>query len=324
MSRLNSILTTQEIKGRISVVIPFYGSFDSRRAICSIESIKAQNYSDLEIVVSEQGTEPKLKHFLEGVNYTFTYHAPPTEISDFNPGQIRNRAIEICTGEFIYTTDADIVFLNQQYLSQLKELMDAGSSLAFYRPPMRRLPLDNFEEFLRLSQEFGILNAMASLDRSQEFLINLDKKYRPLKVVQKMDTYMKTFTASETDHARYKADPTLKGKEPTIWFENLHCGGNFFRRSQFNHVGGYSEEFINWGREDSDLQWKIQQCFELRFIPKETVFEVMHLDHDKSYFSKEMWKRNEAMEQDRQKRGIAYCIAHDIDQIRKRVKIIDE
>ena len=301
-------------KGLVSVVLPIYGDFDSRRAILSVESIRNQKGIDFEIIVSEQGELPKLKSELpQDVKYIFNEHVPSRELSDFNPGLVRNLAISNSEGEFIYTNDADILFLNENYLAEGISLLRKNPILALHRPPMRRLPIENFEHFWDMANKGGITLAMKSLDLSQPYLATTDGITRELKVVKKEgEYYQKTFTTSMDSFRRYLSDPFLKGKEPTIWTEDLHCGGNLLRKEHFEMVGRYCEDFINWGCEDSDLQWKLMQTTELGFFPYTKEFEVLHLDHERRYFSPEMWKRNESIENDRKIMGIKEVIRRDL------------
>lgn len=302
----------------ISVVFPIYGDFDKERLELSIDSVLNQMYEPIEIIVSEQGPYPKYSP-RKGVKHVFNSYVPKTNLSDYNPGSIRNQAIAVSSGEYIYTNDADIVFLNKDYLTELLEMIKSNDSLVLYRPPMRRLPLDNFEKFLKLTRTKGISHTIDSLNISQEYLACLDDKIRELKThVKESETngYVKTFTAFVEDFKTYVNNPEMKGKEPLFWTENRHCGGNFFRRVQFLSIGGYCQSFINWGCEDSDLQWKLNQIYTLQLIPQKKIFEVMHLDHLKNYFSPEMWKRNENIELERKKEGITIAIKQDKGNIK--------
>lgn len=309
-------------KDRISAVIPIYGSFDSRRAILSVESILNQRNINLEVVVFEQNESSRLNGALpREVKYTFLKHTPAKDMDGFNPGFIRDSAIDISTGKFIYTNDADVVFLDRDYLAKCLELLIDNPELVLQRPPMRRLPLDNFEDFWRLFNEKGIWGAVSLLDFSQKYIATTDGTIRPLKVVeQESEYYTKTFTTSIGQFQRYIEGPSLKGKEPMIWSEDLHCGGNFFRREHYDAIGGYCQEFINWGCEDSDLQWKFAHFNLLEFFPYAKEFEVLHLDHPKEYFSPEMWKKNEEICAERRKVGAKEARRRDIKNgKRKRI-----
>ncbi len=298
-------------KGLVSVVFPIYGSFDVKRLLSSIASVRMQRDVECEIVVSEQGESPRVKSLLDdSIRYTFKHFLGDN--LKFNSGEIRNDAIALSHGEYVYTNDSDVVFQNPYFLSKSVKLLASDEGLVMYRPPMRRLPIDNFEEFYKRVSQQGIQRALDSLNRSREFLATTDDIKRDLKVVARStEEYLKVFTASMEDFNRYILDPSLKGKEPTIWSENLHCGGNFFRRKHLDMVGGYAEKFFVWGCEDSDLQWKFGKCFNLQFYPKIEEFTVLHLDHPKGYFSPENWARNEEISRLRKKRGIYSCILED-------------
>ena len=292
----------------LSVVVPIYGQFDLARARLSIQSILSQRGVNYEVIVSEQGEYPRLPE-TPRVKYTFGYHKQKPDLSDFNPGNVRNEAIALAEGEFIYTNDADIVFLDSCYLAKAIQEIKKDPARAFYRPLMRRLPTDEFKEFKKLARDLGIEKTIASLSLSQKYIATLNGRQRRIRVSEKDSVYHKTFTALEEDFQKYVGDEKNKGREPVFWNENRHCGGNLFRKEHFLAVGGYSEDFINWGCEDSDLQWKLSEIYNLQFFPED--FEVMHFDHPKGYFSPEMWKRNEEISRERIRAGLEEVIKRD-------------
>ncbi|MEK6874787.1 MAG: glycosyltransferase family 2 protein [Nanoarchaeota archaeon] len=292
----------------LSVIVPIYGWFDLARARVSVKSILSQKDIDYEVIVSEQGESRRFPE-MPNVKHVFKYHRPQTELSDFNTGNVRNEAIMLATGKFVYTNDADIIFLEPDYLAKSVEAIRESPNKVLYRPFMRRLPLDEFNEFERRIQELGIDKAVESLDLSQEYLATLNSKSRKIRVFEKDSIYRKIFTAFEEDFQSYVGDDKNKGREPMFWNENRHGGGNLFRIEQFKDVGGYAEEFIAWGCEDSDLQWKFREVYNLQFFPEN--LEVMHLDHPKGYFSPEIWARNEEISRRRIQEGLEKIIERD-------------
>jgi len=293
----------------LSVVVPIYGEFDLARACMSVQSILFQQGLDYEVIVSEQGESRRFPE-MPGIRHVFKYHKPQPGLSDFNPGNVRNEAVALATGKFVYTNDADIVFLEPNYLAKSVEAMGINPNRVLYRPFMKRLPLDEFSEFERRVHDFGIDEVVASLDLSQKYIATLNGKPRKIRVFEKESIYPKTFTAFEEDFQDYVGNDKNKGSEPMFWNENRHCGGNLFRMEQFRNVGGYSEEFINWGCEDSDLQWKFREVYDLQFFPKD--LKIMHLDHLKQYFSSGMWARNEEISARRMKEGLEKAIENDM------------
>jgi hypothetical protein len=292
----------------LSVVVPVYGQFDLARACISVQSILSQRDLDYEVIVSEQGESRKFPQ-MSGVRYIFKYHKPRPDLSDFNPGNVRNKAVALAKGKFVYTNDSDVVFLEPHYLAKSVGAMKNNLDRILYRPFMRRLPLDEFSEFERRVLEEGISKAISPLNLSQEYIATLNGKPRKIRVFKKDSIYLKTFIAFEEDFQNYVGDEKNKGSEPKFWNENRHGGGNLFRREHFLNVGGYSEEFFTWGCEDSDLQWKFREVYDLQFFPEG--LEVMHLDHPKGYFSSDMWARNEEVCSRRMKKGLEKSIKND-------------
>ena len=305
----------------ISVVIPIYGDFDIRRALLCIASIKMQKGVDTEIVVSEQGMTRRFPK-VEGVKHVFTYHKPKPNLSDFNPGKVRNIAILNSKKDYIYTLDADVILPDPNFLKKALEPIKQNPNKIIFRPFMRRLPIDNFEEFNQWCGSFGIEESLKRLIVDQKFLVKTSSEYRKMKIFEKISKeagYKKTFTSLIEDYNKYVEERIGSDENfnfwPVYWNENRHCGTNLFRRSQFIAVGGYCEKFINWGCEDSDLQWKFREIYELGFFPPE--LEVIHLDHPKEYLSPEMWDLNEKKSEKRKNKGIKKTIKFDKEYLKK-------
>ena len=130
---------------KISVIIPLYGTFDSERVYISIDSLKNQKNVNLEISVVEQSDSPRFLG-LDGIIYI---HIKPVFSSDgfLIPGLVRNIAVKNSDGDFIYNNDGDIIFRNQNYLCNLLKLMEESENICLCHPFMRRLPIENFENF---------------------------------------------------------------------------------------------------------------------------------------------------------------------------------
>ena len=310
----------------ISIVIPLYGSFDINRMLRCIDSIKMQKGVDIEIVVSEQGEVRKFPD-IKGVKHIFTYHKPQPNLSDFNPGEVRNIAIMNSTKDYIYTMDADVIILDSNFLNKSLKVLKKNQNEVLYRPFIRRLPCDNFDEFNNWCNSLGFEKAIKKLIIDQQFLVKTSPEYRQLKIFEKDSkeaNYRKTLPSLLKDYNKY-VEERLGSEDnlnfwPVYWNENRQCGSNFFNRAQFLSVGGYCEKFINWGCEDSDLQWKFRETYELEFFPPE--LEVVHMDHPKDYLSPEMWALNEKTSAKRKAGGVKLAIDADKENLKKKYEKI--
>ena len=305
---------------KISVIFPFYGNFDFDRPKMAIGSIKEQKGVAVEIVISGLSENKNAEKFFkkQGVKYIGSPLTKENNKDIFRPGKIRNIAIKKCSGEYIYSTDGDIVFPNKNYLHNLISLMDRTKT-PLYRPPMRRLPLESFKEFREMVSLMGIFKSIKKLDFSKEFIVNT----RTNKITMKEITYLdksqtkKRVLYTESDWKKYKSNTDNKGQEPKFSTLEVHGGGTLFLKKQAEFIGGYSEKFVNWGQDDFDLQWKLENVYGIQKIPKKTKFEVIHLDHKREYFKKEQWKRNLRIQKNRREKKFDEILDTDREAYKK-------
>ncbi len=296
-------------KGLISVIVPVFGDFDSTRVEMCIDSIKSQKHTNVEIIVVEQTKEPRLNEVRD-----ISYQHIPIALSEdgfFVPGNVRNYAAKMATGEFLYNTDGDILFFKDNYLAELVKLLRGDSHMCLYQPQMRRLPIENFEEFRKRRQEGGLQNALSTLNISQPYGATYDTCPVRIRYFKKMIFEQEEISvASETAHQKYLSGAN-KGKEPFFYTLNFHAGGILMSRNQFDAVGGYCEDYVGWGCHDEDIQWKLRSLFNLQRIPKEKGLEVLHLDHPRPYFSEVRWNKNKEIQKDRMGAGVGSAIIPD-------------
>lgn len=294
----------------ISITHAIYGQFDERRLLLSIQSIQCTAHPLIEIIVAEQNTIPKFSDYAKklGVKYNFSR---PKKINGnplFNPGEIRNNALKLATGNYIYTNDSDVVFPNKDFFGDIINLMDDMGNTAFQRPQMTRLIKESFESFYDSCSKVGIEEAINQLYKISDYEMSTEQRQSNLKIVNRRGTI---FTIDNDDFERYMNTPSLKGHEPTIWHASMHCGGTFAKKEQIEAVKGYSTAYKTWGFEDSDIQWKLSQIFPMEFFPNEEKYKVMHLDHPKGYFDAKAAKMNENTFNARKLAGINKAIEHD-------------
>jgi glycosyltransferase involved in cell wall biosynthesis len=300
----------KEFDDLISVIIPLYKGFDSERVKISIDSLKQQKSVNLEISIAEQSEAPSFK-LSEGITYSFV----PEDILKNNfasPGKVRNKAALSSSGKYLYNSDGDIVYLNPFYFAEMLELIKTGKNVVLYRPPMRRLPLEDFKTFSNAYQGFGLQKTLDLLDMSEDFCAKIPESSASIiPIIKKESGRIKTFLFSNSDFKKYLEDPSLKGSEPQYSTLNIHAGGTFVEREQFLEIGGFCEEFAAWGCHDADLQWKLKEKFNLIEIPRLPEYEVLHLDHKRGYFNKDQWQANRDIQQNRKLYGVEKAILED-------------
>ena len=90
----------------VSIVVPAYNT--GKRIACSLESVIAQDYPNIEIIVvndaSTDATEKTARHILEGCGRPFSII---THKENRGVSASRNTGIDIMKGEFVWFIDAD-------------------------------------------------------------------------------------------------------------------------------------------------------------------------------------------------------------------------
>lgn len=281
---------------KVSVIFPLYGNVNIERPRISLESIRNQKGVNIEIIVSEVSEKQVGKRNLGDylTKYVTVHPSEENKVGIFRPGEIRNHAIRESTGEYVYATDGDVVFTNQHYIKELVELSKLKGEVALCCPPMRRLPLECFEEFKEIIQINGLRESLKIIDTSKEYIATTPQSNIGMKVINYNDGNgdRKTVLYTDTDWVEYKSTPENIGQEPRFSTITTHGGGTLLKKNWLNDIGGYSREYINWGQDDEDIQWKLSRTIGIDKIPEEERFEVLHLDHPRGYFRRDQWRKN--------------------------------
>ena len=298
------------MKPLVSLNYPLYGNFSLERLLLTLESITNQSYSSLEIIISEQNPSPRFKEEAEkrGLEYCFSEIVISKGKPFFSPAKIRNAGLALSKGKLICITDGDLI-LQRDFIKNLVALSVKDENSFFMKPAMRRLPEEEFEAFMQKTNNKGLKKCLDSLNFPDEYTASLSKRESELVVVRHGPR--KIYTTSKEKFERYCNDVSYMGFDTRIWSDVIHYGSIFARKNQFVNVSGYSESLIHWGYEDVDMHWKLSSLYKPIEIPKTAEMEILHLDHPKSYFSKDIAEKNRMMHERRIALGIKEAIEAD-------------
>lgn len=305
----------ENYRDKISVIIPVFKTFSLSRILMAIDSLRQQKKVNLEIVVAEQSPQPTFPEE-KGISYIHLPSNNETSSGHAIPGLVRNEAAKISSGKYLYNADGDIVFLNPYFFAESLELLKTGKDIALYRPPMRRLPIEDFPVFEKDWKSLGIEKALGKLDMSQKYAAHVPgSNVQIISFRKKESGRIKTFLYTSSDLKEYEENPNLKGEEPRYSTLDVHAGATFMERRHFIEVGGFCERFTAWGCHDADLQWKLRGNLNLLGFPQEEEYAVLHLDHERGYFDKEAWQRNREIQQLRREGGARRAISEDLKNV---------
>lgn len=293
----------------VSVIIPYFKSFDLKRLRLATENILNQEDVEVDLIIGRSHEAVSIKD-LKHVDLLPKEDAQGLAVTS---GTILNRALKMSKGDYVYVSDADIVLENSRFLKEMIKYSDKLQGSALRRPPMRRLLLEDFDNFYAAAVDSGLCNILNTFDFSQEYIIKPPKTERQIMVFNKFeDQKNKIFITSAREFQEYIRDSKNKGSEPKFFNRERHFGGTFASKDAFITVGGYCERFVSWGCFDADVQWKLDSVVGMNLIPGDKIFEVIHLDHTKEYFDKNKWNIDREFEKNRKLKGPKACIADDI------------
>lgn len=128
-------------KSLVSVIVPTYNA--QEYIVEAIESILAQSYDPLEIIIIDDGstdnTEKILIPYLDRIHYVFQKNA--------GPAAARNLGIKMACGEFIAFADADDLWPDDKLIHQLEPML-SNIKLEIVVGQQKVQYLDNAQEIL--------------------------------------------------------------------------------------------------------------------------------------------------------------------------------
>lgn len=114
---------------RYSVIIPVYNRPDEVDEL--LQSLAQQNFSNLEVIVVEDGSSISCKEVVEGYQEKLDiyYYRKPNS----GPGQTRNYAAERSKGDYLIILDSDCI-LPERYFDAIEEELQMAEADAFGGP----------------------------------------------------------------------------------------------------------------------------------------------------------------------------------------------
>ena len=300
----------------VSVVIPVFGSACQHSLEESLKSLAEQS-CDPEVVVSEQvcGNSPRFEEISGDLGARHICDEIRGEQGGpyWNDGRARNMGLLAATRSHVYFTDADIVFPLPTFLDELLSMALESEELCFRWPPMKHLPSVgggdspspeadslNVERLRQVGNWIVCKPDHEALVRSKDFREIVDDRGKWF-IIDSAD-----LAAYDSEHDRWS------GWEPLIWLSCRHDGAVFASHRQLQVVAGYSERYRVWGGDDADLQWKLGQLFCMVDLDNSENLFVLHLDHERPWYSSYLFERNKLIARNRREASVWGAILDDL------------
>lgn len=230
----------------VSLIIATYNWPEALSLV--LESVKKQSVLPNEIIIADDGsgdeTRKLINNFIQ--KSTLTIHHIWQEDNGFQLAKIRNKAIAKANYDYIIQIDGDII-LHKDYI---KDHIKFATKKSFITGP--RVLLSGESTQLALKNKTINFNPFSKKIKNRFNAVHLP--------------FINQFMKSETT-------PLEK-----LIFKVRGCNMSFWRKDLLE-INGYDEQFMTWGREDSELASRlIKKGIGLRKLRMAGI--QYHLDHN--------------------------------------------
>lgn len=272
----------------VSIIITVYNYQCDKKIEAVFQSWKKQT-ANIELILCEQGLSINKEFFNICTKYSVKYiHCYPDIIEGkiaYNIGRVRNIAALFSKGIYLYFSDADVLVTNPNYLRNLLSFSYAHNDVPMIRPFARRLVIKDCESFcesycknININMNNNDYFCYAEFDEQTVIIkrIKCDERYRlvhNILHVCSLDQYKNIQQESKfsTDNIeQFFGD----------WKTAMHYGGLFCSFNNFIKAVGYSEYYYNWGYEDTDIQWKLDEFTGIQLVDSAVKeCSLIHFEH---------------------------------------------
>lgn len=291
----------------VSVIYSFYNIKLQTSAFASIKSVLLQKNINKEVIIVEQNNKKSegLEDFCKKHKIKYLFVDNLTNSS--NIGFLKNIAIANATGKYLYFNDLDVILVDKFYLLKLVNFMNKNNCKNLVRPKMLRL-LNNHNEFCKNFHKINYKNVSSCF---------INYEHNKIKSLQN-ESYA---LINNLVHVRIGENTNQNFNENQIknfdWQLNFHCGGLICDRDLVHNIGAFSLAYCNWGMEDIDFQWRLNEFYGTRLI-NDCVSDliVVHIEHQ-SRADNERYKKNREIFSLRREKGLKSSIKEDLKNFEK-------
>jgi len=245
----------------ISIIITTYNSPNYLR-VC-LNSFIHQTDKNFEIIIADDGSTKETKNVIEKYKNNFRISHAWHEDQGFRAAKIRNEAVKLSTGEYLIFVDGDCIAF-KDFVKNHRSLSEKG----YFSRGNRVMASENFTKEI-INKNINI-NCLCFT------------KLIKLRIQKKINRLVPFFRIK-----KYPFRKILKKK----WEGAKTCNLGVWR-NDFKKINGYDENYIGWGREDSDFVIRLINSGVYR---KEAIFftALLHLNHKIN--SRENFSKNDKL-----------------------------
>lgn len=240
----------QKKRLKISLIIATYNWVESLNLV--LKSVLEQSVFPYEVIIADDGsgkeTEALIKKYQQNFPVTLIHVWHKDE--GFRLSEIRNKAIKAASGDYIIQIDGDVIlhrnFIKNHHQFAQKNCFITGSRVLLNDEVSKKAIKTSNIHFNFLSS--GLKNRFNAF-------------YFPVF----------NFFAKPENSPMAKMTTRIRGCNMSFWKQDLL------------DVNGYDEDFVGWGREDSDIVIRLikKGCFRKKIKLAAIQYHIYHKENDK-------------------------------------------
>ncbi|WP_348518247.1 glycosyltransferase [Campylobacter sp. CCS1377] len=197
---------------------------EPKRLALVLDSVKNLSLLPNEVIIADDGSKEETRNLIKEYQKNFPCILKHSWIEDkgFRAAKSRNEAIKIAQSEYIILIDGDMI-LEKDFIKDHLNFSQKGVILQGSRTILEK---SESEEILKKDDFKLAFNKKGLKNKKNDFLASLIYKF------------------SKIDKKFFKKSELVKGSKT--------CNMSFYK-SDFEAIDGFNENFVGWGREDSEF-----------------------------------------------------------------------
>ena len=297
----------------VTVIMAAFGSRIHPAVLSAVVTHWLQQSLPMEVLVAGLGQEDDIRYrgTVEDVGGRYTRFTGVEGTRD-SVAHARNHGINVAATEWVYFTDADVVPLDANYFRALLFGAQSRANDVHVKPPFYRLGRRSHDAFLRALPRGPISVASGTPFTLAEYTGDVLCPSSEGEVRMTEDGVQYVCTLEERRRLDGVLDPL---GEDLLMKPSVHWGAVLAPLEMIRAVGGYCQDYHEWGCEDDDLLFKLATRAQIRAINYDkTSWPLVHFEHPRPFVSS--LARNESILNSRRARGAETAITSDIEALR--------
>ncbi len=308
------------MSSELTVVVPVWGAGRMECVRTVLESLLCQSAAP-EVVLAEAGPEPLWQEYAEsiGVRYVQAPLRSHETGERFSPGGTRNAGLLAVDTPWTLFSDGDVLLPMATDLEQRLEIVKGHGECFGMFGAMRHMHPDGVARLV----ESGCWTPTTEPLPDARVLDFRDGRLLP---ARDESMGLPPGLSGRTEPQRPADAPPYRGRglAGMFWALPYQFSGLLVPTELVRRLGGFCEQYVDWGSEDEDLIWKLQaRARSIVLCEKLPDIYSIHLSHDRSGFSRINFERNLLLFHIRRGEGIEAAVKADVDALAASVASVE-